>query len=174
MKKATSIQLAVGAAVAVGLVAAAIFRAPAAPSVAPQASAPLASPEVPVKASVPSTPVSAAPESDSPLPAASAPLPEDALMAQLRKIAAADPAGAIQLAREGNRRFPGSPDAAERTSILIHALAKEGLASEARGTAEDMVNHYPDTSWVREIEQFTGAHRHRNLRLGPDGALESY
>lgn len=172
MKKATLIQLAVGAAVVLGLVAAAIFRAPVAPSVAPEASAPLASPEVPVK-DVPSTAVSA-PRSDSPLPAASAALSEDALMAQLRKIAAADPAGAIQLAREGNRRFPDSGDAAERTSILVHALAKEGLASEARGTAEDMVNHFPDTSWVREIEQFTGAHRHRNLRLGPDGAIESY
>lgn len=79
---------------------------------------------------------------------------------------------AIQLARDGNRRFPDSDSAPERASILIHALADEGQPSQARGEAEYMVNHYPDSEWVREAERFTGAHRHRNLRLNDAGELE--
>jgi hypothetical protein len=95
-------------------------------------------------------------------------------MKQLRGLAGTDRRRAIELAREGNARFPDSPEASERTAILIHALAGEGYASEARKAAEDMVNHYPDSSWVRDIEEFTGAHRHRNLRLNADGGLEYY
>ena len=101
-----------------------------------------------------------------------APLDESALMERLRGVKESDPELAVQIAREGNRRFDDSPDAPERVSILIHALARQGRASEARGEAEDMVNHYPDSSWVREIERFTGAHRHRNVRLTADGSIE--
>jgi hypothetical protein len=103
-----------------------------------------------------------------------APLDEGPLMVRLRHVQQQDPALAIELGREGNRRFPDSPDAPERASIVIHALARLGRASEARGEAEDMVNRYPDSDWVREIEGFTGAHRHRNLRLNDAGELESY
>jgi hypothetical protein len=99
------------------------------------------------------------------------PLEEAQLMARLRQLAGHDPAGAVAVAREGNRRFPDSPDAPERTSILIHALAEQGEAMKARGEAEQMVNHYPDSDWVREIERFTGAHRHRNLRITDAGVM---
>jgi hypothetical protein len=102
----------------------------------------------------------------------SVPSDEPALMAELRRIGPTDPERAIALARQGNQRFAGSADAPERTSILIHALATRGLSSEARGEAEDMVNRYPDSHWVREIEQFTGAHRHRNARLNDAGQVE--
>lgn len=95
-------------------------------------------------------------------------------MTRLRRTAESDPARAIALAREGNQRFPDSADAPERTSILIHALAAEGLAMQARGEAEEMVNRYPDSQWVREIERFTGAHRHRNIRLNDAGVLVYY
>ncbi len=109
---------------------------------------------------------------------ASAPSPprldESTLMVRLRSVKDDDPGAAIDLAREGNRRFPGGPDAPERSSILIHALAGQGRSSEARGEAEDMVNRYPDSSWVREVELFTGAHRHRNIRLTEAGGLEYY
>lgn len=98
--------------------------------------------------------------------------PDEAeLMGALRSAHESDPGFVIALAREGNRRFPNSSDAPERASLLIHALAEQGLPSEARGEAEDMVNRYPDSRWVREIEQFTGAHRHRNLRLDEAGRL---
>jgi hypothetical protein len=99
---------------------------------------------------------------------------EGALMAELRSLKSANPARAVELARTGNQRFPDSANAPERASILIHALSDLGQSSEARGEAEHMVNHYPDSSWVREIERFTGAHRHRNVRLNAEGQLEYY
>jgi hypothetical protein len=95
-------------------------------------------------------------------------------MLRLREARATDPDLALRLAREGNARFPDSIDAPERASAIVHALADLGRASEARGEAETMVNQYPDSHWVREVEQFTGAHRHRNLRLAADGGLEFY
>jgi hypothetical protein len=105
-------------------------------------------------------------------PAQLAELDEARLMARLRTAAGSDPTLAVQLARDGNRRFRDSPDAPERTSILIHALAGLDRSMEARGEAEEMVNHDPDSEWVREIERFTGAHRHRNIRVNDAGVLE--
>jgi hypothetical protein len=106
--------------------------------------------------------------------AAVAKMNEAVLMARLREVAKSDPVQAIDLARAGNRKFPDSPDAPERSSILIHALVSQNQLSEGRAEAEYMVNHYPDSSWVREIEGFTGAHRHRNLRVNDAGQLEYY
>jgi len=59
-------------------------------------------------------------------------------------------------------------------NILIHALAGQGASSEARGEAEQTVNHHSDSDWVREVERFTGAHRHRNIRVNDAGELVSY
>jgi hypothetical protein len=109
-----------------------------------------------------------------PTAAPAGPLSETQLMARLRSIKESNPAAAIELARDGNKRFPETADAPERASILIHALASQGASSEARGEAEQMVNHYPDSEWVREIERFTGAHRHRNIRVNDAGQLEYY
>ena len=95
-------------------------------------------------------------------------------MERLHDAKDADPALVVELARAGNRWFPEGEGAPERASLLIHALAAQGLAPEARGEAEDMVTRHPDSAWVREIERFTGAHRRRNLRLGDSGAIESY
>ena len=99
---------------------------------------------------------------------------EAVLMAHLREVARTDSAQAIEIARAGNKRFPDSPDAPERTSILIHALITQDKLSEGRAEAEYMVNHFPDSSWVRDIEGFTGAHRHRNIRVNDAGQLEYY
>jgi hypothetical protein len=93
-------------------------------------------------------------------------------MVRLRAAAEHDPAQAIALAREGNRRWPRSADGPERSSILVHALAATGHSMEARGEAERMVNDAPDSPWVREIERFTGAHRHRNVRVNDAGMVE--
>jgi TolA-binding protein len=131
-------------------------------------------------------PPSLATPSTMPGPAANAPVDarppspparptEASLMERLRKArAAGQHALAIQLAREGNRRFPDSAFAPERHSILIHSLADNEQRTEARGEAEQMVNHFPDSDWVREIERFTGAHRHRNVRLNDAGEIEYY
>jgi len=68
----------------------------------------------------------------------------------------------------------GPIDAAGPASIAIHALAARGALSLARAEAERAVNEYADTEYVREIERFTGAHRHRNLRVNEQGALETF
>jgi hypothetical protein len=101
-------------------------------------------------------------------------LDEAPLMTRLRSLRQRDPQAAIELARQGNERFPESADAPERSSILIHALASQGQEAEARGEAESVVNRYPDSPWIREIESFTGAHRHRNVHLEADGSLQIY
>lgn len=120
------------------------------------------------------SPVQAAVDAQSATPP-SAVLTEAKLMEKLRHArSAGQHALAIQLAREGNRRFAGSALEPERESILIHALADNEQRGEARGEAERMVNHYPDSDWVREIERFTGAHRHRNVRLNDAGEIEYY
>ena len=140
-----------------------------------------ASPPAPAPAAPPTGPVAAAqnapPDAPPPPPvvqAAVARMNEAVLMARLRELAATDSVRAIEMARAGNKKFPDSPDAPERESILIHALVTENQLSDARAEAEYMVNHYPDSTWVRQIEGFTGAHRHRNIRLNDAGQLEYY
>ena len=156
------------------------IAAPAPPPPPPAPATPPAQPAPPVPAPAPG-PVAAAQNTPPPAPPPSvnaetavARMNEAVLMAHLREVAQSDPAQAIQLARAGNKRFPDSPDAPERASILIHALVTQNQLSEGRAEAEYMVNHYPDSSWVREIEGFTGAHRHRNIRVNDAGQLEYY
>lgn len=145
-------------------------------SATPNATAPtevesIASPPVAALAVPPHA--NAAPSAGSVAPVPNVP-DEAALMSELRRIRARDPKRALELAREGNRQFPSTPEAAERAAIAIHALSDLGQSSEARGEAEDMVNRYPDGEWVRDVEQFTGAHRHRNVRVNAEGKLEFY
>jgi hypothetical protein len=77
-------------------------------------------------------------------------------------------------APESVARFSAGAGSAEDESILIHALAARGASSAARARAEQVVNDHADSHWVREIERFTGAHRHRNVRLSEQGVLESF
>lgn len=109
-----------------------------------------------------------------PPPAIPATLDENALMTELRSVQGSDPELALALARDGNQRFPDSDQAPERAASMVHSLTALGRASEGRAVAEDMVNRYPDSTWVRQIEQFTGAHRHRNVRTNAAGQLEFY
>jgi hypothetical protein len=102
------------------------------------------------------------------LPSAAAPTPaqrttrrepeEPGFMNELRRVAASDPVRGLELAREGQLRFPNGAAAAERAAIVVRSLAVQGRLSEARGEAELMVQRYPGTSWAREVEQQTGAH----------------
>ena len=139
---------------------------PAAPNAAP--------PAAPAPAPASPHPPPAPPPLSAKMEAAVARMNEAVLMVRLREVAKTDSTQAIELARAGNRKFPDSPDAPERASILIHALVTQNQLSEGRAEAEYMVNHYPDSSWVREIEGFTGAHRHRNIRVNDAGQLEYY
>jgi hypothetical protein len=101
-------------------------------------------------------------------------LDESSLMTELRRVQDSDPELALALARDGNQRFPNSEQAPERAASMVHSLTALGRASEGRAVAEDMVNRYPDSTWVRQIEQYTGAHRHRSVRTNAAGQLEYY
>ena len=164
--------------VGVGLGTAAFLRAKSGPVAAPAeehaqpAPVPVAAgpaPHPPGPGQSPSTPAPPPPAGSE----AAASLSEPVLMARLRSVAGSNFPLAVELARAGNRRFPDSPNAPERASILIHALAAQGMARQARGEAEYAVNHYPDSSWVSDIEGFTGAHRHRNLILTDGGVIQA-
>jgi hypothetical protein len=146
---------------------------PAPAASAPRLAKPPASSQPATAAVAPSRQVTASPDARAATSAAQ--LAEASLMERLRTARAAGQHPlAIQLARDGNRRFHDSSFAPERHSILIHSLADNEQRTEARGEAELMVNHYPDSDWVREIERYTGAHRHRNVRLNDAGDIEYY
>jgi hypothetical protein len=175
LTRATLLQFAFGAVVLLGLAAAAVWRAPGPASPAASPPAPEAADPLPASAANRAPPpLPAAPPATATPPPSASSLDESSLMAELRRARNSDPQRAVRLAEEGNRRFPDSPDAPERTAILIHALAEQGQRTEARRSAEEMVNHYPDSAWVRDVEVFTGAHRHRSIRLNDEGGLEYY
>jgi hypothetical protein len=91
------------------------------------------------------------------------PLDEAELMERLRKAQDTDDyVLSYDLAREGLRRFPDSPDAPEMAAMVVKSLARQGKSSEARAEAEVMVNKYAGTKWAREVERHTGAHPIRN------------
>ncbi|HXU63345.1 MAG TPA: hypothetical protein VN962_16720 [Polyangia bacterium] len=78
---------------------------------------------------------------------------EAALMSQLRELGASDPARALALARDGNRRFAGGAGAAERSWTISKSLAALGRAAEARDEARRMVAQYPDTEWANDVRR---------------------
>ena len=81
------------------------------------------------------------------------PLAESALMAKLHALGASDPAQALALAREGNRRFPHSGDAAERGVTICKSLAALGRFEEAQDEARRLVRAYPDTPWALDVQR---------------------
>jgi hypothetical protein len=173
LRKTTVLRLVVGSIGVVGVGIVALLRASSASHINAEGDVPAAiAPGV--RESVVAPGPSRSPSSDITVPPSRdiASLSEAVLMARLRGAAGTDLKLAVELARAGNRRFPDSADAPERASILIHTLAAEGEAREARGEAEYAVNHYPDSSWVRDMERFTGAHRHRNIRVTDAGTVE--
>lgn len=112
--------------------------------------APATTPEpAPAPASPPAPPVVA----KRPPPAAppAAVVTEQSLMAEIRELGASDPARALELARDGNRRFPNSADAGERTWTICKSLAALGRFSEAQDEARRLVHQYPDTNWASDV-----------------------
>jgi hypothetical protein len=109
-----------------------------APSAVPAAAAPPAAPAHP-----PPTPVPPAPTPrDAPL------LQEAALMDSLRELGGSDPGRSLRLAREGNRRFKASADAAERAWFAVKALSDLGHHDEARLEGRALVAKYAGTRWA--------------------------
>ena len=96
-----------------------------------------------------------------PAPAAAAAAPaldERSLMAVVRGLGAEDAEHALQLAREGNARFPNSPDAAERSWTIVKALTTLQRFHEARDEAQLTVQRYPGTTWAQDVERHLLVH----------------
>lgn len=114
-----------------------------------------ASVPAPIRAPVPDhapAPVMAGPRS--PAAALAPAITESALMAAIRDLGASDPARALELARDGNRRFPKSADAAERSWTICKSLAALGRASEAQHEARLLVHQHPDTTWASDVKRY--------------------
>ena len=78
---------------------------------------------------------------------------ETSLMAELRNLSTTNPRASVELAREGNRRFPASDDAPERSHILVKSLVALGRFEEARDEATILVDTYRDTPWATDVER---------------------
>jgi hypothetical protein len=78
---------------------------------------------------------------------------EAALMAKLHTLEETDPPLTVELAREGNVRYPNSPDAPERQWMVAKALTTMGLFDEARIEAEIAIERYPGTSWTNDLRR---------------------
>jgi hypothetical protein len=83
----------------------------------------------------------------------SAPLDEGSLMNTLRGLKDTAPERSLQLAREGNQRFPDSPDAAERGWYVCRSLVDLEDFYDAREEARAMVAKYRGTEWATDIER---------------------
>jgi len=153
---------------ALGLFVALLLRAtrssPEGPTLAPRvaSSAPRSSDEtgeVEIEVAEPSE------VGNTPRPAAASPEVPSAFATEVeleRALAASwetDPARALALSEEGEKRFGESPHAVERRLYEIKALVKLGRIGSARTKAERYLVAYPPGRMTDEVERLTGVHR---------------
>ena len=78
---------------------------------------------------------------------------EAALMVRLHQLGETDPPLSLQLAREGNARFPHGPDAPERAFIVAKSLVDMGRFKEAQQEARLMLKNYPNDPHTLDVER---------------------
>ena len=78
---------------------------------------------------------------------------EAALMVRLRQLEETDPPLSLRLAREGNARFPNSPDAPERAFIVVKSLVDMARFKEAQQEARKMLKAYPNDPRTLDVER---------------------
>ena len=108
-----------------------------------------------------SAPGAAAPQQPAARPPIAAPtrrdepaaMTEPRLMATLRELGGTAPQRSIDLAREGQRRFPNSADAAERDFIVVQSLVNLKRFHEAQDEARVMVKKYPDNPFAQDAQR---------------------
>lgn len=147
-----------------------LFEAPAALSV-PEAVRGRESPPQTVPVPPPLTGRSAPPAAlpsappDSALPP---PLDERALMEKLRELRGSDPELTLRLAREGNERFKGDADAAERAWFVVRALSDLGRHDEAKLAGRELLREYRGSEWAEDV------YRHLFVNPGTHPAERGY
>lgn len=85
-------------------------------------------------------------------------LDEDELMRSLTELSAEDAELALQLAREGNARFPNSPRAVERDYLEVRALVNAGRLDEAVVQARAFVAAHPDDALANDVARHLLTH----------------
>jgi TolA-binding protein len=78
---------------------------------------------------------------------------EASLMVRLHQLAETDPPISLELAREGNARFPHSPEAPERAFIVVKSLVDMGRFKEAQQEARRMLKDYPNDPHTLDVER---------------------
>ena len=82
-------------------------------------------------------------------------LDEQSLMKQLRAALTTNPWLAEILAREGQQRFPDSPDSDDCDMLLVGALFNEGRIGRARMQAYSYFEHHPNGRYVKDMSILT-------------------
>jgi hypothetical protein len=72
-------------------------------------------------------------------------------LAEIRAAAASDPARALSLADEGNRKFSGGMLGEEREASAILALSRLGRTAEARRRAARFLEEHPRSSFAERV-----------------------
>jgi hypothetical protein len=72
-------------------------------------------------------------------------------MSTLRDLRGSDPERTLALARDGNRRFPDSPDVAERSWVIVKSLSDLGRHDEARAEGRVLLERFRDTRWAEDV-----------------------
>jgi hypothetical protein len=85
-------------------------------------------------------------------------LDEPALMGKLRQSVPTDPAVAVTLADDGEKRFPNSQFREEREALAIRALINLQRIGAARGRAYPFLERYPNGPYSHEVAAMTGVH----------------
>jgi hypothetical protein len=83
---------------------------------------------------------------------------EAAVMAKLHEVKLSNPPLSLRLAREGNQRFPDSPDAPERAWFEARALVDMQRFDEAQELAREMGELYPGTHWTEDVQRHLLTH----------------
>jgi hypothetical protein len=78
---------------------------------------------------------------------------EAALMVRLHQLGETNPPLSLELAREGNARFPHGPDAPERAFIVVKSLVDMGRFKEAQQQARLMLKNYPHDPHTLDVER---------------------
>ena len=99
-----------------------------------------------------------------PVPAAE--LDEPALMEKIRSGAKSNPAAALALTEEGERRFGNSAYAEERRAVAIQTLIDLNRIGAARSRAYPFLERYPEGPYSAHVAAMTGVHL---TPTGPSG-----
>lgn len=125
----------------------------------PAATAPSFEAEASARVPLPTARAPSPPSAPAPGPREDPSLDEAALMQTLRQLRGSDPNLTLRLAREGNRRFKASADAAERSWFVVKALSDLGRHDEARVEGRILVDEYRGSRWAEDV--------HRHLFVNP-------